>query len=196
MAFIETRLSDRVSLGFKAKPYYNTLVVQMDNGKEARNAQWTRAKREYTASFTNWTRAMFDLLLDCFHAVEGSAYAFRFKDWTDYIVENGAHGLAPAGSTPLQLVKVYTFGAKTKTRTIKKPVAGTLTVFENGTPKAGTLDTTTGLFTPTLAWTGGATITASFEFDVPVRFTSDDMPASWDNKNTIYAQCDLIEDFQ
>lgn len=201
MAFLETRLSDRVAIGFQSIPFYSTRIVSLDNGKEKRNVNWTKAKRRYTAVYANFTPAQFAELLQCFHAVQGSAYSFRFKDWMDYQADMVAIGNTPgANTTPVQLVKTYTFGANTQTRTITKPVAGTIAVYQdNGAGtfvlKAGTTDPTTGLFTPSTAWTAGRALKASFEFDVPVRFASDEMPSSWDNKQAISTNAELVEDF-
>jgi uncharacterized protein (TIGR02217 family) len=79
-------------------------------------------------------------------------------------------------------------------------VSGTVTVYQdNGSgsfiAKPGTVDTTTGLFTPSTNWTANRALKASFEFDVPVRFASDDMPASYDTRNAITTSAELIEDF-
>jgi len=66
-------------------------------------------------------------------------------------------------------------------------VAGTLALYHTGVlMTAGTggsqyqIDTTTGIVTlgATVAATTGHTITGSFEFDVPVRFDSDELNAT------------------
>ena len=196
MAFIETRMDEDVAYGFQAVPGYNTLVVELDNGKEARNANWTRAKRKYSAMYQNFTPAEFAILLATFHAVCGRAYGFRFKDHTDFEVTAGALGNTPgANSDPVQLVKVYTFGAQTKTRTITKPNSAGFTLYQNGIAKAGTLDTATGLFTPSTAWTAALPLTWTGTFDVPVRFASDEMPSSYETVNAITTSAELVEDF-
>lgn len=195
MSFFETQISDRVALGFQAIPTYDTRVIPLDNGKEKRNVNRTRAKRRYSALYQNFTPAQFADILAVFHVVRGMAHSFRFKDWTDFQVENGSLGVAPSGTTAVQLVKLYTFGGTTVTRTITKPRSSGFVLRQAGVIKAGTLDTTTGLFTPSTAWTPGEALTASFEFDVPVRFASDDFPAAWENKQAISTPCELVEDF-
>lgn len=196
MSFIEARLDDCVALGFQATPAYNTEITPLQNGKEQRNVNWTRARRTFSAAYQNFTAEEFAALLAAFHAARGSAYAFRFKDWTDYRVTLGSLGNTPgANQTPVQLVKVYTFGGQSVTRTITKPVAGTVTVYQNGIAKAGSIDTTTGLFTPSTNWTAAAALTATFEFDVPVRFISDDIPATAEDYRLTTASAELIEVF-
>jgi uncharacterized protein (TIGR02217 family) len=201
LAFLESRLSDRIALGFQSIPGYNTRIVPLDNGQEDRNANWTKAKRRYTALYANFTPAQFAELLAFFHVVRGSARAFRFKDWMDFEALFSYLGQTPgANLTPMQLRKAYEVDGEAVYRTIKKPRAGTITVYQdNGSgvfvAKPGTTDTTTGLFTPTTNWTAGRAVKASFEFDTPVRFVGDELPSSWDNKRAINTQAQLIEDF-
>ena len=63
------------------------------------------------------------------------------------------------------------------TRTIAKPVAGSILVAVDGMPVSEgtdwTCDDTTGVVTFADAPDEGAAITAGYEFDVPVRFDSD-----------------------
>jgi hypothetical protein len=65
--------------------------------------------------------------------------------------------------------------------------------------KPGTLDTLTGLFTPTTAWTSGRALWWAGEFRVPVRFNNDFMPASIDSQNEnrkfIRGAIELVEVF-
>lgn len=194
MAFLETRLSDCVAAGFQVVPAYNTRIVPLDNGKEKRNANWPFAKRRFSAMYQNFTPADFAELLACFHVCLGSAYSFRFKDWSDYKATNEPLGNAPAsGSAPVQLSKSYTFGGSTVTRAITKPVSAT--VYVAGVGKAGTVDTATGLFTPSTAWAGGGALTWTGEFDIAVRWASDEMPTSLETAGLMSTTAELIEDF-
>ena len=95
----------------------------------------------------------------------------------------------------VQLQKTYTLGSQSTLRPIVKPVSGTVTVYADGTPHAGTIDTTTGLFLPTAPWSGGDVITADFEFDVPVMFASDDLIFDYNNFQALTANIELEEDF-
>lgn len=95
----------------------------------------------------------------------------------------------------VQLKKTYTLGSQSTSRPIVKPVNGTVTVYSNGVAKAGTLDTVTGLFTPTTAWTAGHAITWTGEFDVPVTFASDDLIFDYNNFQALTSNIELEEDF-
>lgn len=194
MTVIETRLSPQVEAGFSAVPGWNTRVVTLRPGTERRNANWTNAKRRYTARYAKFTRADRDEMLAVVMATLGQTYAFLFKDWSDFDVTAQSLGTAPSGSTAVQLVKTYTFGTQTLTRTITRPRSATLAVYEDGVAKAGSVDATTGLFTPTTAWAGGA-VTATFEFDVPVRFATDEVEFVLPHRDIAEVNCELVEVF-
>jgi uncharacterized protein (TIGR02217 family) len=122
--------------------------------------------------------------IDDLHAVQpdpdqpaGIAYGFRFKDWTDYKATGQLLGTGDDAETQFQLVKRYPSGSVIEERTITKPVAGAVRVYEDGTEQlAGwSVDVTTGIVTFATAPAAGAAITADFELDVPVRFDTDHM---------------------
>ena len=79
-------------------------------------------------------------------------------------------------------MKRYASGAQSWTRTIAKPVAGTVRIALAGVeqPSGWSVDTTTGLITFGAAPGAGVAITAGFEFDVPVRFDTDALDVTLD----------------
>ena len=88
-------------------------------------------------------------------------------------------------------------GVATYLRPIRKPVAGTVRLVNNGVPFSDwSVDTTTGLVTlgHTTAITTGHVISGSCEFDVPVRFDTDEMKTSIEDfDNFTWGQIPLIE---
>ncbi|MFN7177769.1 MAG: DUF2460 domain-containing protein, partial [Thermaurantiacus sp.] len=68
-------------------------------------------------------------------------------------------------------------GGEIESRLIAKPVTGTVKIYRGGVEATSgwTVNTATGLVTFTTAPTSGVQVTADFEFDVPVRFDSDQM---------------------
>lgn len=181
--FIEERFDPCPGYTFSSEPQFSTRIVALANGAEKRNGNWVRAKHAFKAPLFNVSQVTADSVRACFYAARGALYGFRFKDWADFTADRSVIGLAPAGSAPVQLAKQYVFGPDSYSRPIYKPVAGTVTVYQNTIAKAGTLDSATGLFTPTTPWSAGATLTWSGEFDVPVRFETDTMPITIDNAN-------------
>ncbi|KAF1706294.1 DUF2460 domain-containing protein [Pseudoxanthomonas sacheonensis] len=195
MAFLDFRLPTRVEAGFSAIPTHKTRIKTLVGGNEKRNAGWTGSKRRYTSAYAGFNRAERAELLNAAEATDGMVYAFRFKDWNDFRVELQTLGVAPAGSTPIQLIKTYTFGPRTKTRTITKPVTATVVVYENDVLKPGSTSSLTGLFTPTDPWTPAAVISATFDFDVPVRFATDEIEFVLPHKDICQVKCELVEVF-
>jgi uncharacterized protein (TIGR02217 family) len=195
MTIIATRLSAKVEVGFSAVVAFSTRVVELKTGYERRNANWLNPKRRFTARTAGWNAEMRAELLNLAHAARGSLYSWLFKDWNDYSVTAQSLGVAPSGTTAVQLVKTYTYGSETYTRTITKPVASTVTVYQNGVAKAGSLDEATGLFIPTTAWTTGQPLTWTGEFLVPVRFASDDIEFVLPHRDIAEVVCELVEVF-
>lgn len=193
--FLETpRFPEQISYWMTGGPRYNTYVVGALGGFEKRNINWSSSRAKYNLSegllaMQNsglLTQQVVSTVIAYFRAVKGMAYGFRLKDWTDFTADNttgrlGTSGLG-TGTATYQLYKHYTAGALSDDRPIKKPVAGVI-VYKNGTPVtygsgAGqiTLDTTTGIVTFVSPFpTGSDALTWKGEFDVPVRFGSDEL---------------------
>lgn len=200
MTMIDARLSPRVEAGFSAVVGSSTRVTTKKNGHERRNGNWTAKKRRYTARYAAFTRAERAELLDHVEVTDGRLYSFLFKDWNDYSVTGQSLGVAPSGTTAVQLVKTYTRGSTTKTRTIYKPRSLGFVLYQDdgaGTPvaKAGTLDTLTGLFTPSTSWTAGRALTWTGEFDVCVRFLTDEPEFILPHRDIAEVNCELVEVF-
>ncbi|MCV2449613.1 DUF2460 domain-containing protein, partial [Paracoccus sp. DMF] len=126
-----------------------------------------------------------------FEARNGRLHGFRFKDWGDHksCLPSGTPaptdqviGTGDGTTTAFQLVKRYASGSQTWVRTITKPVAGSVAIALNSAPQASgwSVHTTTGVITFAGAPSAGATITAGFEFDVPVRFDTDVLDVTLD----------------
>lgn len=205
MPIDEIRLPLRVGFGSSGGPAFSTEIVTIDGGFERRNQNWSQARRRFDAATGLRSAADVAALTAFFHARAGRARAFRLKDWSDYT--SAASGVGATTNTDqtlgtgngsqkdFQLVKRYSSGGVTHVRDIKKPVAGSVKIALNGTnqPSGWVVDTTTGIVTFTTAPANGAAITAGFEFDVPVRFDSDQLNLSVDNFVGSRSQIPLVE---
>jgi uncharacterized protein (TIGR02217 family) len=180
-------------------------VVELASGDEERNASWANSRRRYDVAYGirraddlaaalrrgNGPLDRFLILLTFFEARNGRLHGFRFKDWADY--KSGLPSQAPGpqdqvigegdgATTVFQLVKRYSSGSQSWTRSIAKPVAGTVRVALGGTEQLSgwSADTTTGLVTFGSAPGAGVPVTAGFEFDTPVRFDTDTLDVTLD----------------
>ena len=190
MSFLETpRFPVDVNYGTMGGPVYSTDVVVFGNGSEYRNANWSIPKYEYDIRYAVKSRTDLLNVVEFFNAQQGQAFGFRVKDLWDYTTAtNGkaAHavdditiGTGDGVVVAYQLVKSYVKGASTVNRVITKPVSGTLLIEVNGVLQTitthYTIDTTTGIVTFVTAPPNTHIVKAGFEFDVPVRFGTDDL---------------------
>lgn len=182
MTFYATEINACPAFGWQGGPSVEVDIRKLRSRREKRNRITDLVQHSYTLPFQNIRDdAYLQYIKAAFVALGGPHDSFLVKDWGDFEADAEALGVAPAGSTPVQLYKTYTFGSASYSRPITKPVAGAV-IYQNGTPKAGTLDTLTGLFTPTTAWTGAAVLTWTGEFRVPVRFDQFTLPSTIDER--------------
>lgn len=200
MMFIETRLLDKVSYGSSFSHFYDTRIKTLRNGREVRNINWPYPKGRYRALYEHLNESDHSVVIHAHRTCYGSAVGFRFKDWTDYKAELEFIGTGTGSAQTLQLVKNYQFGSTTVPRPIKKPVAGTVRLYEldnvdNAEEIVFTMDYTTGLVNFTAS--SGAPVVWTGEFDVPVRFQSDELETDVDGTGhdgfVLTSDVDLIE---
>lgn len=164
-------------------PVRKTEIVTLGSGHEERNAVWAGSRRSFDVG--SGVRTLDDLaaVIAFFEARRGRLYGFRFKDFTDWKSSAPGADISPLdqpiglgdGSTAaFQLAKTYASGAGSWTRAIQKPAAGSVRVAVGGIETADfTCDAATGLVTLAAAPAAGASVTAGFVFDCPVRFDTD-----------------------
>ena len=191
MAFHEIRFPDNISRGARGGPERRTQVVELASGDEERNASWANSRRRYDVVYGIRRADDLAAVVAFFEARNGRLYGFRYKDWADYKSSLPSQATTPTdqqigtGTGSLktfQLSKRYTSGAQSWTRTIAKPVAGTIMIALGTVEQLSgwTLDATTGVVTFTAAPGSGVIVRAGFEFDVPVRFDTDMLDVTLD----------------
>jgi len=185
MTFHEVRFPDDIAYGATGGPAYSTSVVATASGYEQRNMNWSAARGAWDVSSGLKKPSQLDLLIAFFRARKGKAYGFRFKDWTDYKATGQLLGTGNGVNKVFQLVKIYASGAGSETRTITKPVLGSVKPYLAGVLQASgwSINTATGVLTFSTAPAQGVAVTADFEFDVPVRFDTDSMEVTIENFN-------------
>jgi uncharacterized protein (TIGR02217 family) len=187
-SFHEVQFPPSISEGAVGGPRFSTSITALSSGAEHRNVNWVSSRGEWDVSHGLKTQQQVDALLTFFYARQGKAYGFRFKDWSDYRLPAWINTPGDLDAIPLlfttdgvtttfQLQKVYGDAGATYIRNIAKPVAGSLILLNNGSPTFDfSVSTTTGIVTlgSTTATSTGHLITGYCEFDVPVRFDTDD----------------------
>lgn len=186
MAFHEVRFPPRLSFGSSGGPERRTEIVTLSSGHEERNTPWAHSRRRYDAGVAMGSLDDLETLIAFFEARRGQLHGFRWKDWADHKSGLPSHPVAPGdqtlglgdgSTTEFQLFKTYASGGQSYARPIRKPVAGSVRVAVAGTERVAgtdfTVDTVTGIVTFAAPPGIAQSVTAGFEFDVPVRFDTD-----------------------
>ena len=169
MNFHEVRLPARLAFGSTGGVERRTEIVTLASGHERRSTPWMHGRRRWLIG--GGVRSLEDLadLTAFFEARRGRLYGFRLRDFADWRASDEPIGVGDGTRTMFQLSKGY----GDYRREISKPVAGTVQVTVAGVGRQATVDAASGTVTLASAPAVGASVTASFEFDVPVRFDSD-----------------------
>ena len=185
MSFHEVSLPARLAFGSTGGVERRTEIVTLGSGHERRSTPWADGRRRYLIGAN--LRSLDDMaaLTAFFEARRGRLYGFRFRDFADF------KSCAPTGTpgtgdqmlgtgdgtrTGFALVKTYGAGEDAWTRRIAKPVAGSVRVAVAGVEQtlgAFAVDAATGELVLNTAPAAGASVTAGFAFDTPVRFDAD-----------------------
>lgn len=172
MIFDEVQFPITLAYGSSGGPEFHTDILVVNSGREERICKWSQPRRKYNASYA--LRSYADLLVvrDFYIARSGALNGFRFKDWSDYTGTNQHIGNGNGSETAFQLLKHYISGPVSRARQIQKPVSGSVAIAFDGVdqPSGWTVSTITGVVSFSSAPAQGVAITASYEFDVPVRF--------------------------
>lgn len=193
MVMHDVRFPPRLSRGATGGPERRTDIVVLGSGREERNTRWADSRRRYNAG--TGARTLDDLyeMTAFFEARGGQLNAFRWKDLADYKSSRPSQpitqldqfvGRADGVETVFPLRKRYGDGASEYWRDIRLPVVSSLRVAVDGVeviiPEAVAFDPSVFAlrFTPQAIPPAGSTITAGFEFDVPVRFDTDRLEIS------------------
>ena len=165
-----------LALGREAEvtPGFSTAILTSAGGREARNAAWAEARTTYDVGPGIRSAEDIATLLGFFRARMGPARGFRLRDPFDSSGTDEAIGIGDGTTRGFALVRHY----GDQSRRITRPVAGSVAVKVAGLAVTGFgLEPGGWLLFDTAPAKGGA-ITASFLFDVPVRFAEDRLSAT------------------
>lgn len=184
--FHEVRFPLDVALGSRGGPTRRTEIVTLASGREHRNARWAHSRRRFEAGLGVRTLDALDAVIAFFEERRGRLIGFRLHDRTDWksgkpsaepAATDQVIGVGDGATVAFQLTKTYGSAHLPYVRKIAKPVAGSVRVAVGGVAQVEgvgfSMDTTTGLVTLAAPPSPGATVTAGFCFDTPVRFDAD-----------------------
>ena len=189
-SFHEERFPLGIAFRSSGGPQRRTEIITLGSGHEQRNARWQNSRRRYDAGYG--VKNLDDLyaIIAFFEERRGSLYGFRFRDPLDWkscspqqtpAMDDQTIATGDGVTTSFSLVKTYGSSSAAYTRSIIKPVTDTVLIAVDGVLQSEstgyTIDHDTGVidFQPGFVPASGATITAGYEFDVPVRFDTDQL---------------------
>jgi len=183
------RLPEGIERGSGFGPTFKNVIQEAISGNEQRFAQWTKCRGVGDLSYGLLTSSDplgdFKAILAIWRAHFGSLLPFRFRDWSDYTATDELFGNGDGTKTSFQLVKTYdpgqillgSPGTLFYVRAITL-VTGSPQISVNGTLKTSGTDysiSDSGVVTFTSAPAGATNLTWTGEFDVPVRFDTDQL---------------------
>lgn len=182
---IDIRLSRDIEVGAVARPRYATDVITTEGGWEFRNERWSYPLFDFEFNIapgnmgsdfgdTDPEQALTEFI-DLWHAAGGRAETFLFRHWSDFTATGSDIGVGDGVTTQFQLFKNYSAGAVTRQRKITRPVDGTVVLYEEGVAVPGTVDLESGIVQYTTPPVDSSLLTADFQFNLPVRFDSDEL---------------------
>ncbi|PZQ61845.1 MAG: TIGR02217 family protein [Sphingomonas taxi] len=162
-----------LALGREAEvtPTFSTGVTTSAGGRETRSVGWAEARTRYDVGPGVRSEADMVTLLAFFRARQGPARGFRLRDPFDWRGVDEPLGSGDGTTRVFPLVRRY--GAAT--RRITRPVAGSVRVMVAGVATQAFTLAGGGVVTLDVAPAPGAAVSASFDFDVPVRFAEDQL---------------------
>jgi uncharacterized protein (TIGR02217 family) len=187
MAFHDVRLAEHIERGAQGGPQFKTTIFPLSSGQEKRNIDWERTRGRWEIGYGVQNKVDFSLIKSFFYTRQGMAHSFRFKDWSDFEIDDQVIGSTDGSTTTFQLYKRYSSGGINFNRVLEKPVASDWVITVNAVSQTVVYDTSpaasevaiatdTGIITlgSTHAATSGQSVDMTGEFDVPVRFDTDE----------------------
>lgn len=189
LAFHDVRFPTDIALGASGGPERRTEVITLGSGAEQRNARWMHSRRKYNIGYGIKSSGDLYKVLEFFEERRGRLYGFRFRDPMDFRSSEDGNPIGPLDQqigtgdgvqTRFRLSKHYGSGETSYSRPIKRPDEQSIQVAVDGVLIAETefqFDFETGeiVINSSSIPTSGATVSAGYEFDVPVRFDTDEI---------------------
>ncbi len=199
-SFHDVKLSTRLSYGSRGGPERRTEISTLASGFEKRNTPWEQARRKYNLNAGPRPFSELYELLEFFEARKGRLCGFRWRDWLDHqsasidtLISPLDQECHPADSDRrvFLLQKQYGTVIHPAVRRIFKPVENTVKVAVDAielSQQEFTIDHTIGTITCVTKVPDNKTVTAGFEFDVPVRFDTDFLDIQFSDNNAALVQ--------
>lgn len=194
MSFHDVRLPEFVSVFAQATYEYSTLYATSMSGREVRHSANNHHLLKYLIQDCVLSEQEFYIFQSFFKARMGMRYSFRFKDFVDHKVQRQVIAMGNGEQKKFQLFKRYNDPFMPHDRVITRPISSTVRLFTGETEISSGYNINNGLIEFEEPILDGHTLTASFDFDVEVRFNNDNLSYSNQPCGTIkLAKLELVE---
>ncbi|MEN9782525.1 MAG: hypothetical protein RL208_678 [Pseudomonadota bacterium] len=199
MKFLDIKFPDSIASSSSGGPEFSTSIATMQNKNENRNANWQQPRFRYQLSSAIKSKMDYETVKSFFLVCKGREFSFRFKDFADYKIEKQFLTKVESGVKEVQIFKTYAMGNLSYKRKITKIVPNSVLLFADSNvvdSSLFTVDNNTGIITLKDGITINSNLYISCEFDVQVRFDTDNLLASFQNAYSIsLPEITLIEVF-
>jgi uncharacterized protein (TIGR02217 family) len=181
------RLPVDVEREVEGGPGFRTTIITLDSGFEHANINWERTRGRWQCGYGVDGPDVWSTIIAFYRARFGMARGFRFKDWSDYEIEDQQIGTGDGTTQNFQIYKRYADTVLPFDRPITHPVEATIAVTLDDVPTAAWTLLAGGIIRFTVAPSLAAVIKITCEFDVPVRFDTDIMQVNliWEQAGSI-----------
>ena len=185
MQYHDVLLPDFLTIHLKGGPVFSTSTASTVSGREIRAYERQNAIQKYSLVGCRLSHDEFEKFNSFFRARIGCAYAFRIRDHADFKIENQVIAIGDGSAREFEIHKSYEDDACSYRRKISAIREGSI----DANFIIETLDKINGIIHMRDIISVGTELIISAEFDVWVRFASDEFRYSSASDGSI-----LIED--
>ena len=185
MQYHDILLPDFITIHLKGGPVFSTATASTISGREIRVYERQNALQKYSLEGCRLSHDEFQRFNGFFRARLGCAYAFRIRDHADFRIENQIIATADGASQEFEIYKIYEDAACGYRRKIAAIRSDKIDANFN----IESIDRENGVIHTKDILASGEALVVTAEFDVWVRFASDEFRYSSSADGSI-----LIED--
>lgn len=194
MSFHDVRIPSFIEVFACGAPEFSTSCASSASGREIRSSDRSEVIHRYQIRGARLSLEQFELFNGFFKARGGRRFSFRFRDYADFMAEKSLIATGDGNAREFQLFKIYDDLSHPFSRKITKPVAGKVAVYLGSSAAQFAVNCKNGIITFDHPPAPGTGIIASFEFEVPVRFDSDNFSYQFKKDGSIeLSDFDLVE---
>ncbi len=157
-------------------PQFATNIQTAKNGNEIRSNYCKYPRIKYDISYGIKTKDDMDHIISFFRICQGRLHAFRFKDLSDYKIENQILGTSDGETKSFTIFKEYKIGEYIMKRDIMKIVLDKTTIYiDDEVQEKSSYFISEGEITFAFAPKKDSTIRITSEFEIIMRFDNDNI---------------------